>query len=877
MSMPECRNDCEEPVWFPQRPWNRPGLSRIGYRVGTYADFREAFLRNLNREAVLSGWTHRSPDDPGIALLEGASILGDILTFYQELYANEAFLRTARWRVSIADLVRLLGYRLAPGLGGRGVFAFAVSGTAPVTVPKGFPLTAQVTGAEGQVDFETSEAIVAHPWLGRFNLFRPVANPYISSATSEFVVVSPDPFSSPVALQRGDRLLVGQPHPPSNPTRLIGAEIVVIDEVIQMHGQNRYRVRGSLIRLGAIPQLAAFKIGRSFRHFGHVAPPTTTTVSGGTADQTPISYRRRLDVVTAANVSPPLPSLHVPLDGKVDDLVAGVPLICQSVLRRSSEARTHVVMTLIRSIEEIRQNSYTWGAATGPATVAILDAALTTTTNPSVDTWTSASHTYDRLDIRDALFHETLSPQLTLRAAPEPTAATTGHDLYFLGTGAEVQALLGRKILLAKAGEDPKPVTVQSIEALSPDVAERPLLRRVTLDAVVSYSDFPHDAPAVAVYGNLAEATQGKTEHEAALGNGDSRQAFQTFKLPKSPLTYLTLPGEAPPEVPELDVYVANAKWTRVPTLFGRGPKDQVYIVREDDRGDSWVQFGDGKTGARLPSGVKNIAAIERTGQAAFGPLREGTKVQAAGRITRLDRVELPGVVSGGQPPERGDKAREAAPGKVQSLDRLVSLRDFETETLAIAGVSKASAAWELVDNIPAVVLTVLMQTGRDAELAQVQQVVATANRCRGADRFPVVVRPGAVRSVFVDVTVAIRPEVRAAVIGRAIKAALGVAGLEIDGTDGSRGLMAPMQRGFGEREYATRIEGVIQSLPGVLWVSVHGLGALGSADDASTLAPPDVPWPFSPVVPCDRDEILGLFAPHLDLTLTIPASAECT
>jgi hypothetical protein len=32
---------------------------------------------------------------------------------------------------------------------------------------------------------------------------------------------------------------------------------------------------------------------------------------------------------------------------------------------------------------------------------------------------------------------------------------------------------------------------------------------------------------------------------------------------------------------------------------------------------------------------------------------------------------------------EDGEKAREAAPGKVQSLGRLVSIRDYETETIA--------------------------------------------------------------------------------------------------------------------------------------------------------------------------------------------------
>src|SRR5207237_10389471 len=112
----------------------------ISYRLGSYADIREALLRNLDRTPGLSQWTHRGADDPGIALLEGASILGDILTFYQELYANEAYLRTAQWRDSIADLVRLLGYRLSPGLGGNASFAISVNGDVPVAVPAAFPI-----------------------------------------------------------------------------------------------------------------------------------------------------------------------------------------------------------------------------------------------------------------------------------------------------------------------------------------------------------------------------------------------------------------------------------------------------------------------------------------------------------------------------------------------------------------------------------------------------------------------------------------------------------------------------------------------------------------------------------------------------------------
>jgi hypothetical protein len=302
-----------------------------------------------------------------------------------------------------------------------------------------------------------------------------------------------------------------------------------------------------------------------------------------------------------------------------------------------------------------------------------------------------------------------------------------------------------------------------------------------------------------------------------------------------------------------------------------------VYIVRQDAAGDSWVQFGDGETGARLPSGVGNVTAVPRSGHGAYGPLVDGTKVEPGGQASRLDRIELPGVISGGQQPEPADNARRAAPGRVQALNRLVSLRDFEAETVAIAGVWAAAAAWQLVDNIPTVVLTVLMQTGRDAEIDQVRQVLATANRCRGPQRFAVVVRQGSLRHVYLDLTAAIDGTLRTDTMASAIKAALGATGEEGNGVDGSAGLFATGKRTFGQREYATRVEAVAQQVPGVRWASVNALGPLAGPPGPPTLALPAGPWPLVPVVPCGADQILTLHTAHLHLSVSAAAAAECT
>jgi hypothetical protein len=150
-----------DPFVFPQRPVNRPGLPRIAFRIGRYADFVEVMKRGIDAAPELAGWTHRLPDDPGIALIEGAAIVSDILSFYQEVYANEAYLRTAAWRESVSELVRLTGYRLAPGIGGRSTLAFEARGALPVVIREGFPVKIELADVTTPAEFRTDTELVA--------------------------------------------------------------------------------------------------------------------------------------------------------------------------------------------------------------------------------------------------------------------------------------------------------------------------------------------------------------------------------------------------------------------------------------------------------------------------------------------------------------------------------------------------------------------------------------------------------------------------------------------------------------------------------------------------------------------------------------------
>lgn len=879
---PDCKNDCFKELLFPKRPNNRPGLSHIDYRIGTYSSIREYLLHNLNKDPILMDWTHRGADDPGIALLEGAAILGDILTFYQELYANEAYLRTAKWRESIADLVRLLGYRLSPGLGGRGTFAFEVKGDKPVVIPKGFPIKAQLEGIEKLAEFETIEEKIAYPWLSKFHLYRPHEIPSISPGSNEFLIEFIDGVNSRISLQKGDRLFIGDLVPQEYHSGLINSEVVIVDEVREEFGYQVIKIKGGLQRTTSIATVKAFKIGRSYRHFGHNSPRKTVIVTGGTASEKSISYVRNLDLNTSAYstestdiagvagiriLDPTLAPSDFPLDSEVSDLPLGSQLLIQGrFLRQVGGVLDAINFTHIQTVKNSKSHTMTWGVVNGATSVA--------TINNQIYVFLSGKY-YPRLDIREIQFHEALSPQFTLRGAPKDTLQLSGNSLNFYGNDAELQTLKNREILFSKPLEESSTAIVQTVSVSPPDMTERRMLRSLTLDREVDYADFIAKSPLVTVYGNLVEVNQGKTEKEAILGNGDHRQIFQTFKIPKSPLTYHNTLGETPPEVPELEIYVNDRIWEMVPSFFGRDDKEEIYIVREDQNGDSWVQFGDGKTGARLPSGIKNVKAIYRTGNGAFGPLKEETTVQSGGKLNKLDKIQLPGVVSGGSEAESGDNAREAAPGKVQSLNRLVSLKDFESETLAISGVSKVTASWDLVDNVPAVVPTVLMKTGRDEEIELVREILNGYNKCRGPQRFPIIVHQGKLQYVFIDVVFAIDPTFRREVVEKGIKEALGVMGEEGNGIDGSHGLFGIHSRSFGQNEYDTRIVGVIQNVEGVLWSKVTALGSLGEAEDPSELALPDEPKPLSQVVPCDNLHVLSLFKSHLQLNVAKSDSTE--
>jgi predicted phage baseplate assembly protein len=207
---------------------------------------------------------------------------------------------------------------------------------------------------------------------------------------------------------------------------------------------------------------------------------------------------------------------------------------------------------------------------------------------------------------------------------------------------------------------------------------------------------------------NVAHATHGETVDEL-LGNGDASLPHQRFVLRRPPLTHVSATGGA---ASTLELRVAGVAWEGVPTLHGRGAGETVYTTRIADDGTTTLAFGDGRHGARLPSGTLNVAAHYRSGIGAAGEVGAGTLTMLRARPLGLREVSNPVAAAGAEDPERLADARRNAPLTMLTFDRVVSQLDYADYARAFPGVGKARGDLLWVDGGSRIALTITGATG---------------------------------------------------------------------------------------------------------------------------------------------------------------------
>jgi hypothetical protein len=106
--------DCNSVPDCPPSPFQAP---EINYLAKDYASLRQMMLDRM--ALTMPAWQERHVPDLGVTLVELLAYSADYLSYFQDAVATEAYLDTARQRISVRRHVRLVDYRMHEGCNAR--------------------------------------------------------------------------------------------------------------------------------------------------------------------------------------------------------------------------------------------------------------------------------------------------------------------------------------------------------------------------------------------------------------------------------------------------------------------------------------------------------------------------------------------------------------------------------------------------------------------------------------------------------------------------------------------------------------------------------------------------------------------------------------
>jgi hypothetical protein len=317
----------------------------------------------------------------------------------------------------------------------------------------------------------------------------------------------------------------------------------------------------------------------------------------------------------------------------------------------------------------------------------------------------------------------------------------------------------------------------------------------------------------VSIYGNVVRATHGETRTEV-LGSGDGSQALQRFSLKQSPLTHVAATTPTGTDS-TLEVYVNDIRWQETERFIDLEPIDRRFVTSTDDQDKTTLVFGDGEHGARLPTGMENVRAVYRTGIGKAGNVAAKQINQLATHPLGLKGVINPLPATGGADREPRDQARRNAPLAMMTLDRLVSVRDYEDFARAFAGIGKTSAIRLHDGHRPLVHLTIAgaddIPITRDSDL---YRNLVGALRRFGDPHQPLRVEVRELKPLVIRAGVRMLPDY----LWEPVEADIRVALLDTFGFE---------RRELGQDALLSEVIGAIQRVPGVLYVDVNAFGGI--------------------------------------------------
>lgn len=921
---------------------NLPGKTSINYRLGNHPIFLRHMLNQLPTQ-IIKGKTINGTDepdkwplariftgdseDPTVALLDACAVVADVITFYQERIANEAFLRTATERQSVLELARSVGYELKPGVSASTYVVFTVDDTVDkgktVEVPKGTKIQSIPPPDKLPQTFETMEDLEASKEL---NVLRPrrtepakleidgkdvilkgtntglKPGDYILFVGDErkndqynehwdfrqVSAVTPDldkgitrvEWKEGLGWRSPDRIrkilpsqenarcfalrqraaLFGYNAPDwrampevVKDAYLASDTSIDKDEAVQWPGfdllsllstSNNILKKGlheeyfsredysGLLDYKPVSSFSTYKITKKFTRkivksarltgliktykgasnaeykFSINAPENaklwinSTLVinnsknrkNSGSINLNPEKYyfitlkchdNKGLDLIDLQWTPPnkkecPIPKSHlysynafpVYLDASYPQILADSWLVMS--------IPGYQELYRVDSMVEDSQTNFTLSAKT--TRVSLIGENMCLFNNRIRETAVYAVS--DELEIADVPIDDVISDR-TIELDSIVDGLSPGKVLVI----SEIDNEKGQpKSEMVELQEVKNPEERNTIESRTILTLKSPLLNSYKPDNMV-------------IYANAVKVTHGETINEV-LGSGDGSVTYQKFTLKKPPLTYISSKNGA---LSTLEVRVNDILWNESPSLYGKDEKSQNYMVRIDNDSNATITFGNGKQGARLPTGVENITATYRSGIGEDGQVETGTLTILQNRPIGIKEVTNPVPGTGAEDPEKLEMARLNVPEEVLTMGRIVSLQDFEDYARAFPGIGKAQAVsiWTGSMNVVCITIASAFSEPVEPDSTLFSDLSGSIDRVRDPVQE---VWIKTYKPVFFDVEVFLRidPAYKLDLVQESVKKSL-IDAFSFD------------KRSFGQSVTEAEIVSVIQAVPGII------------------------------------------------------------
>ena len=815
------------------------GLSALPRQVRGFAEVRRDLLRALGRDpGPLAGW-RPSGDDFGLMWLEMWAYVSDVLGFYDERVANETYIRTALRRQSLRRIVELLGYTPSTGVAARARVAALADGATAVALPVSTGFRSGAFAGEPPQVFETGAEATIHPLKNQWKVTSFKRRPTVDAVpdVTDAGAATDQKKSAPAeagpnvrtllfesagfGLAAGELVLLdsrsGAASPFNPPVSLVSAS----EPFAGKDGVTYLRVTlEPAVRLPADADLSTLRARRPTQTAvptvnqpiveggGKSLPDPVEQVSGETRvffDSGVSNFRRSDPVIVARNLGGPEAQYAFATVSSVQPAAVRVKSIPEqqvTIPQPDDEPDLHVtVPSPAVAATELRLTPALPAAfVSHPSELTVLFNFVEGGQPTNVGkTEVTAADLADPAGVPlDGIFQP--PPEAVATAAAQGLSQTSNVvgvlEQEFLISDAERRgAAAAGRITFTADGR----ASFQTLSAAG--LPSAPLRLPLT------------------IYGNVLQTTRGESVNGEVLGDGNARVPNQRFKLRKKPLTYL--PAAAPADT--LRVWVDGVLWSRVDSFFGAGPQDAVYTVRHDDEQNTYLTFGDGVRGRRLPSGVKNVVASYRFGAGAAAP-PAGSISQLNGAVKGLRAVRAPVAAEPGKGPDEPAELRANAPRTALLFGRAVSAADFDALARQQAGVVQTRTEWLWIPT--QMQAGVVVQYIGDADAG----ALAAALRSQADPTVPVEV----LKAQPIAATAAVGVEVDARYVKEAVAAAVH-AELTAPGT----GVLSRERASIGGTfwpsalyEAVARVEGVL-AVSGLSFTTAAGGPALSNARGA--------------------------------------------